>query len=83
MKSFVEYLDMLEAELPHDEIVDTMMQDHGYTYNSASTKASTGMRIVKEGKTVGALEAVSNATNISESLRIDAINLLKTRQYKK
>lgn len=83
MKTFVEYLDMFEAGLPHDEIGETMMQDHNYTFNSASTKASTGMRIMKEGKTVEALEAVSNATNVSESLRVDAINLLKTRQFKK
>lgn len=83
MKSFVEYLDMFEAGLPHDEIIDTMMQGHGYTFNSASTKTSTGMCIIKEGRTVEALEVVSNATNVSESLRVDAINLLKTRQFKK
>ena len=83
MKTFVENLDMFEAGLLHNEIVETMMQDHNYTFNFANTKASTGMRIMREGKTVEALETVSNATNVSESLRVDAINLLKTRQFKK
>lgn len=81
MECFVTCFDDFEREAngqsERSETIRSMFERGGAdTQNSAETKASNGVRIIRGGKAIGALIHVSQAENVPDGVRARAIELL-------
>lgn len=78
MTTFVRYFELFNDPTPNRQLIFKKLSDsEKYTINSINTKISVGLKIIKNGHAIPALEIISKSSGVKEKTRLQAQEILK------